>query len=113
MSTHTDLRPASAAPPRFTAGERLALAVQLTANFTLAVDFSILGVALPRIGQDLGFATAPLQWIVTSFALCAAGGTLFFGRVADVFGRRRLFLAGIALLGAASVAGGWLRDRRG
>ena len=106
MSTHTDLRPGPAAPPRFTAGERLALAVLLTANFTLAVDFSILGVALPRIGQDLGFATSHLQWIVTSFALCAAGGTLFFGRVADVFGRRRLFLAGIALLGAASVAGG-------
>ncbi|TDC47447.1 MFS transporter [Jiangella ureilytica] len=106
MSTHTDLRRGPAAPPRFTAAERLALAVLLTANFTLAVDFSILNVALPRIGQDLGFATAHLQWIVTSFALCAAGGTLFFGRVADVFGRRRLFLAGIAVLGAASVAGG-------
>ncbi len=106
MSPHTDLRPSPAAPPRFTAAERLALAVLLTANFTLAVDFSILNVALPRIGQDLGFATGQLQWIVTSFALCAAGGTLFFGRVADVFGRRRLFLAGIALLGAASLAGG-------
>ncbi|MBB5786299.1 MFS transporter [Jiangella mangrovi] len=104
MSTHTDLQPAPPAP-RFTAAERLALAVLLTANFTLAVDFSILNVALPRIGQDLGLATGHLQWIVTSFALCAAGGTLFFGRVADVFGRRRLFLAGIALLGAASAAG--------
>lgn len=106
MSPHTDLQAGPVASPRFTAAERLALAVLLTANFTLAVDFSILNVALPRIGHDLGFATGQLQWIVTSFALCAAGGTLFFGRVADVFGRRRLFLAGIALLGAASLAGG-------
>ncbi|MFD6447444.1 MFS transporter [Promicromonospora sp. NPDC060204] len=95
---------------RFTAAERLALAVLLTANFTLAVDFSILNVALPRIGHDLGFATAELQWIVTSFALCAAGFTLFFGRVADLFGRRRLFLIGIVVLGLSSLLGGFAQD---
>ncbi|WP_284117263.1 MFS transporter [Streptomyces fragilis] len=86
--------------------DRLALLVLLTASFTLAVDFSILNVALPRIGSDLGFALADLQWIATSFALCAAGFTLFFGRCADLFGRRRQFLAGIALLGLASLVGG-------
>ncbi|MDA2811344.1 MFS transporter [Nocardiopsis sp. RSe5-2] len=97
-----------AAPPseRFTAAQRTAMAVLLTANFTLAVDFSILNVALPHIGGELGLATSALQWIVTSFALCAAGFTLFFGRVADLFGRKRLFLVGIALLGASSLAGG-------
>ncbi len=78
----------------------------LTANFTLAVDFSILNVALPRIGHDLGIATGSLQWIVTAFAVCAAGFTLFFGRCADLFGRKRLFLIGMALLGASSLAGG-------
>ncbi len=82
------------------------MAVLLTANFTLAVDFSILNVALPHIGADLGFATSSLQWIVTTFALCAAGFTLLFGRVADLFGRKRLFLIGITLLGIASLAGG-------
>ncbi|MEU9580194.1 MFS transporter [Streptomyces chilikensis] len=86
--------------------ERLALLVLLTASFTLAVDFSILNVALPRIGADLGFALPDLQWIATSFALCAAGFTLFLGRCADLYGRRRQFLAGIALLGVASLAGG-------
>jgi MFS family permease len=83
-----------------------ALAVLLTAGFTLAVDFSILNVALPAVGEDVGFALSDLQWIATSFALCAAGFTLLFGRVADLFGRRRMFLFGIALLGVASLVGG-------
>lgn len=91
---------------RFTAAQKVAMAVLLTANFTLAVDFSILNVALPHIGDELGFATSALQWIVTAFALTAAGFTLFFGRVADLFGRKRLFLIGIVLLGVSSLAGG-------
>ncbi|WZH38202.1 MAG: MFS transporter [Microbacterium enclense] len=86
--------------------QRLALFVLLTASFTLAVDFSILNVALPRIGAEVGFGLADLQWIATSFAVCAAGFTLFFGRCADLFGRRRQFLAGITLLGVASLVGG-------
>jgi len=86
--------------------QRVAVAVLLTANFTLAVDFSVLNVALPHIGRDLGFSTANLQWIMTSFALCAAGFTLFFGRVADLFGRKRLFLSGILLLGISSFVAG-------
>ncbi|MCD0453208.1 MFS transporter [Actinocorallia sp. API 0066] len=93
-------------PARMTARERAVVAVLLTAGFTLAVDFSILNVALPVIGADVGFSTGSLQWIATSFALAAAGCTLFFGRVADLAGRRRLFLLGMALLGASSLAGG-------
>lgn len=95
---------------RFAPLQKIAMAVLLTANFTLAVDFSILNVALPHIGRELGFATDALQWIVTSFALCAAGFTLFFGRVADLFGRKRLFLIGIVLLGTSSLAGGLALD---
>nr|BFD87530.1 MFS transporter [Streptomyces sp. Xyl84] len=85
---------------------RLTLVVLLVAQFMLAVDFSILNVALPVIGEGLGFSLGGLQWIATSFALCAAGFTLLFGRVADLFGRRGLFLAGLAVLGLASLAGG-------
>lgn len=99
-------REAPAAAGAAGARDRVALVVLLTANFTLAVDFSILNVALPRIGSDVGFSMANLQWIATSFAICAAGFTLFFGRCADLFGRRRQFLAGIALLGLASLVGG-------
>lgn len=86
--------------------ERLILAVLLTAGFTLAVDFSILNVALPAIGADVGFSLGGLQWIATAFSLCAAGFTLLFGRIADLFGRRRLFLVGIAVLGISSLIGG-------
>ncbi|RCS82606.1 MFS transporter [Brachybacterium alimentarium] len=107
-ATSSPPTPSQAPAPaeRFTPIQKIAMAVLLTANFTLAVDFSILNVALPHIGTELGFPTSALQWIVTSFALCAAGFTLFFGRVADLFGRKRLFMIGIVLLGVSSLAGG-------
>ncbi len=107
---HSSTRPLPSQPGPLTRRDRLAVMVLLTANFTLAVDFSILNVALPHIGRELGFATSALQWIVTAFALCAAGFTLFFGRVADLFGRRRLFLIGIVLLGISSLAGGLAQE---
>ncbi|WP_299536487.1 MFS transporter [uncultured Streptomyces sp.] len=101
--------PAPAAAPstaRLTGRHRVVLAVLLVAQFMLAVDFSILNVALPAIGEGLGFALADLQWIATAFALSAAGFTLLFGRVADLVGRRRVFLGGLGLLAVASLAGG-------
>ncbi|MFI9116607.1 MFS transporter [Streptomyces venezuelae] len=91
---------------RMTGRMRLVLVVLLVAQFMLAVDFSILNVALPVIGQGLGFSLGGLQWIATAFALAAAGFTLLFGRVADLVGRRRLFLGGMALLGVSSLVGG-------
>ncbi|KQX58976.1 MULTISPECIES: MFS transporter [unclassified Streptomyces] len=100
--------PATTGAPdtRMTGRMRLVLVVLLVAQFMLAVDFSILNVALPVIGQGLGFTLGGLQWIATAFALAAAGFTLLFGRVADLVGRRRVFLGGMALLGIASLAGG-------
>ncbi|TYK46895.1 MFS transporter [Actinomadura decatromicini] len=86
--------------------QRIVLLVLLSASFTLAVDFSILNVALPDIGAGVGLGLANLQWVATVFALCAAGFTLLFGRIGDLFGRRRVFLAGMALLGVASLVGG-------
>lgn len=94
------------AVPGMTGRQRLTLIILLTASFTLAVDFSILNVALPTIGADVGFSLEHLQWIATSFALCAAGLTLLFGRVADLAGRRRMFIIGMALLGSGSLLGG-------
>lgn len=106
MPTNITFSEENEASSRLSGTQWIALAVLLTANFTLAVDFSILNVTLPHIGRELGFPTENLQWIVTSFALCAAGFTLLFGRVADLFGRKKLFLIGIVLLGIASLAGG-------
>ncbi|MEZ7127953.1 MFS transporter [Nonomuraea sp. AD125B] len=95
------------APARLLTGRhRVTLAVLLVAQFMLAVDFSILNVALPAIGDDLGFSLGGLQWIATAFALCAAGFTLFFGRIGDLLGRKRIFLGSLALLGVASLVGG-------
>ncbi|MDE9366870.1 MFS transporter [Luteipulveratus sp. YIM 133132] len=84
----------------------LVLGLLLASQFMLAVDFSILNVALPTVGAGLGFAEADLQWIATAFGLCAAGFTLLFGRFGDYVGRRRMFLIGMAALGIASLVGG-------
>ncbi|MFG2519403.1 MFS transporter [Streptomyces sp. NPDC048527] len=105
-STQTAPAPAVAPPPRMTARQRLVLTLLLGAQFMIAVDFSILNVALPVVGEGLGFSLSRLQWIATAFALAAAGFTLLFGRVADLVGRKRLFLAGMAVLGASSLLGG-------
>jgi EmrB/QacA subfamily drug resistance transporter len=102
----TDDGPTPSSSPTMTGRQRVALTVLLTASFTLAVDFSILNVALPTIGADVGFSLENLQWIATAFALCSAGFTLLMGRVADIAGRRRMFLIGMVLLGAGSLAGG-------
>ncbi|RFU41460.1 MFS transporter [Actinomadura logoneensis] len=98
-------RPADA-PHRMTGRQRLLLTLLLGAQFMVAVDFSILNVALPEVGAGLGFALADLQWIATAFALAAAGFTLLFGRLADLVGRKRLFVGGMAVLGASSLLGG-------
>ncbi len=98
--------PLPAPAPLLTGRHRVTLAVLLVAQFMLAVDFSILNVALPAIGDDLGFSLGGLQWIATAFALCAAGFTLFFGRIGDLLGRKRIFLGSLALLGVASLVGG-------
>ncbi|MFC8538642.1 MFS transporter [Streptomyces sp. NPDC057249] len=112
-SSRTPSRPAPAAPPapamppaRMTGRQKLVLTLLLGAQFMIAVDFSILNVALPVVGAGLGFALQDLQWIATAFALAAAGFTLLFGRVADLVGRKRLFLAGMAVLGLSSLLGG-------
>ena len=73
----------------------------------LSVDFSILNVALPRMGQGVGLELSDLPWVASAYALPAAGFTLLFGRVADLYGRRRLFLTGIVLLIIASLLGGF------
>ncbi|MFE7412556.1 MFS transporter [Streptomyces laurentii] len=93
-------------PPHLTGRLKLILAVLLVTQFMLAVDFSILNVALPAIGDGLGFSLSNLQWIATAFALSAAGFTLFFGRIGDLIGRKKIFIGSLALLGLSSLLGG-------
>ncbi|MER6612409.1 MFS transporter [Streptomyces xantholiticus] len=104
MATDTSLPATGAsAPPRLGGRSRLVLFVLCAAQFMVALDFSVLNVALPDLGRDLGMSPSSLQWAVTAFALPSGGFLLLFGRVADLYGRRRLFLTGLAVFGAASL----------
>src|SRR6478672_4739972 len=70
------------------------------------LDVSIVNVALPSIRADLDFSATGLQWVVNAYTLTFAGFLLLGGRAADLFGRRRIFLAGLALFTVASLVCG-------
>ncbi|MBV9555036.1 MAG: MFS transporter [Alphaproteobacteria bacterium] len=89
-----------------TARQRLIVVLLLGANFMMSADFSILNVALPAVGKAVGLSVNNLPWLTTAFALPAAGLSLLFGRLGDLYGRRGIFLAGLSLLVAASLLGG-------
>lgn len=86
--------------------QRLALATIGLAQFAVAMDFSIVYVAMPTIGADLGMDPATLQWLITAYSLPFAGFLLFGGKVVDRVGALRVFVAGVAVFGAASVLAG-------
>ncbi|MFD4372062.1 MFS transporter [Streptomyces sp. NPDC058486] len=89
--------------PALTGRARLVLIVLCAAQFMVSLDFSVLNVALPALGADLGLSPSALQWAVTAFALPSGGFLLLFGRIGDLYGRKKLFLTGLAVFGAASV----------
>ena len=88
----------------------LGLALILTAAFMVVLDFSIVNVALASIERELGFSASAVQWIVTGYAIAFGGLLILGGRAADVFGRRRMFMAGLLIFSAASLAGGLAHD---
>ncbi len=85
---------------------RSSLPVLATAQLLIALDFSIVYVALPSIGRSLRFDAAGLQWVVTAYTLAFAGLLLLAGRLVDVVGARTLFLAGLAVFGLALLVAG-------
>jgi EmrB/QacA subfamily drug resistance transporter len=80
-----------------------ALALIVTAQFMVVLDVAIVNVALPSIERDLGFSQASLQWVVSAYAIVFGGALLLGGRLSDLLGRRRLFLAGLLLFAASSL----------
>jgi len=82
----------------------------LVASFMVVLDFSIVNVALASIQRELGFPAAAAQWVVTGYAITFGGLLILGGRAADLFGRRRMFLAGLIAFTAASLAGGLAQD---
>jgi EmrB/QacA subfamily drug resistance transporter len=83
-----------------------ALVLLCVAQFVDVLDVNAVIVALHSIGQDLGFSQAGLQWVVSAYVLFFAGFLLLSGRVADLWGRRRTFVAGLAVFTAASLCCG-------
>ena len=88
----------------------LALALILTAVFMVVLDFSIVNVALASIEREFGFTASAVQWIVTGYAIAFGGLLILGGRAADSFGCRRMFMIGLAVFTAASLAGGLAHD---
>src|SRR4051812_9879939 len=84
----------------------LALALLAAAQFVVVLDASIMNVALPSIGKDLNFSQDDLSWVVNAYVLTFGGFLLLGGRIADLLGRRRLFIGGLILFSTASLAGG-------
>jgi EmrB/QacA subfamily drug resistance transporter len=84
----------------------LALVLLAAAQFVVVLDASIVNVALPSIGSALDFSQDNLSWVVNAYTLTFGGFLLLGGRMADLLGRRRMFVAGLILFSVASLAGG-------
>jgi EmrB/QacA subfamily drug resistance transporter len=84
----------------------LALLVLCLGDLMIVLDVTIVGVALPSIREDLGFSETSLAWVVNAYLLTFGGFLLLGGRLGDLFGHRRLFLIGLTLFTAASLACG-------
>ncbi|MFH7595107.1 MFS transporter [Streptomyces racemochromogenes] len=88
----------------------LALAIVMTASFMDLVDVTIVNIAIPSMRQDFGASTSAIQWITAGYALAFAAGLITGGRLGDIYGRKRLFLVGVAGFTAASLLCGIAAD---
>src|SRR5262245_17413453 len=102
--------PEDAAPAQQSPGwNRQAVATLALLSFAMLIvslDQYIVVVALPEIGRDLSYSAQTLQSVISAYAIASSGFLLFGGRAADLLGRRRLLVTGLALYGLASLAGG-------
>jgi EmrB/QacA subfamily drug resistance transporter len=90
--------------------KKLALLLLAMTQFVLVIDASIVNVALPSIGRALSFSRADLSWVVNAYTLTFGGFLLLGGRMADLLGRRRMFMTGLVLFSVASLVGGFAQS---
>ena len=102
-ATRTDSR--RTAPPTW-----LVVALACAGQFLVVLDVSVVNVALPSMRTDLGLSPQGLQWVVNAYAIAFAGFMLLGGRAGDLYGRKRMFLVGLALFTAASLGGGLAQE---
>ncbi|MCW3069836.1 MAG: transporter [Solirubrobacterales bacterium] len=86
--------------------KKLALLLLAMTQFVVVIDASIVNIALPSIGHALNFSQADLSWVVNAYTLTFGGFLLLGGRLADLMGRRRMFMVGLVIFSLASFAGG-------
>ncbi|MBJ7357931.1 MFS transporter [Nocardioides sp.] len=103
-STEADRLPADLPPNAGRAAT--GIAIVLVAQLMFVLDATVVNVALPQIDTALGFGPASLSWVLNAFTLAFGGLLLLGGRLGDVFGRRRMFLAGLSVFAIASLLGG-------
>jgi len=84
----------------------LVLAIILAVQLMVVLDATIVNIALPQIAGALHFSPANLSWVITAYTLAFGGFLLLGARAGDLLGRRRVFIAGIAVFTAASFLGG-------
>ncbi|MFI5469933.1 MFS transporter [Streptomyces cacaoi] len=90
----------------------LLVALACAGQFLVVLDMSVVNVALPSIRADLGMNASGLHWVVNAYSIAFAGFMLLGGRAGDLYGRKRMFLTGLALFTLASLAGGLAQDGR-
>ena len=93
--------------PHRHAPDWIILTIACLAQFMVVLDVSIVNVALPRMGHDLHFSVSSAQWVVNAYVLTFAGFLLLGGRAADIFGRRRVYMTGLAIFTIASIGAGF------
>lgn len=98
-------RRSGAAPPTW-----LVVLLVCAGQFLVVLDVSVVNVALPSMRTDLGLSGPGLQWVVNAYAIAFAGFMLLGGRAADLYGRKRMFLIGLAVFTLASLAGGLAQE---
>src|SRR3954454_21823365 len=106
VDVNNDLEALPMIPPTQTAQKERrwsALALIVTVQFMVILDVAIVNVALPSIKTDLDFSQANLQWVISAYAIMFGGVLLLGGRLADLLGRRRLFIAGLVLFSVSSL----------
>ncbi|WP_149183386.1 MFS transporter [Streptomyces sp. TRM49041] len=109
--TRTDTAPApGSVPPSPPARPWTVILAACAGTFLVVLDVSVVNVALPSMRADLGLSAHALQWVVNAYSIAFSGFMLLGGRAADLFGRKRMFLLGLGLFTAASVAGGLAQE---
>lgn len=116
MAVMTDVSLDDVSPDTRTAPRRLrprtwaAVVAACTGQFLVVLDVSVVNVALPSMRTDLGLSASGLSWVLNAYSIAFAGFMLLGGRAADLFGRKRMFLVGLGLFTAASLAGGLAQE---